>query len=185
MPPPDERRPEDPGSAPRPPHPPESHPPGTSRAGAAHPPGTRSRARPRAAAGRAAQQQATAALFLALLSLAGLLAIGNLTRGAVVAAFGLLASAAAGWYAAAALRQARRQGTALPHGCVAALIIAGASMTISVILLAGFAVFGKQVSAYSHCLSGANTLSAQHACSRDFAHSLSGVVSHLRQASRG
>ena len=130
------------------------------------------------------QQRASAALFLALLGLFGLLAISNISRGAAVAAFALLSGTLAAWYAATAIRRARRAATALPHGSVLALVIAGAGITVSVIVLAGFALFGKQLSAYSQCVSGANTLMAQQDCYSQLTHSLTATVP-LRSPSAG
>ena len=43
---------------------------------------------------------------------------------------------------------------------------------VSGVLLAGFALFGKQASAYSQCLSGANTIAAQQTCRTQFTRAI-------------
>ena len=48
------------------------------------------------------------------------------------------------WLAATAMRRARRRGTAGPRGSVVAIVIGGVGVLISAVLLAGFALFGKQ-----------------------------------------
>lgn len=131
-------------------------------------------------AARACQHRATAALFLAMLSLVGLLAINNFSRGVYVVAFALLAGVSAVWFAATAIGRARHHRTALPRGSVSALVIASIGMAISVLLLVGFAVLGKQLSAYSSCLTGANTLTAQQACRSQFTHAVTGALDGLR-----
>ena len=103
----------------------------------------------------------------------------------MVAGFALAAGALAVWFAATSIRRARRQHTALPRGSVIALVIAGIGMAISIVLLAGFAMFGKQVSAYSRCLSGANTIVAENTCHSQFMNSLTGTASGLRSGSHG
>jgi hypothetical protein len=117
-----------------------------------------------------------------MLSLFGLLAINNISRGVYVVAFALLAGVVAAWFAATAIRRARHQRTALPRGSVAALVIAGIGMAISIVGLVGFAVLGKQLSSYSHCLTGANTLTAQQACQSQFTHAVTGALNGLRSA---
>lgn len=188
MPPSDEPRPEErSGAALSSPPPPSDTQSAPAPAPAPSPAASPAPGRPpaRRAAGRADQQRATAALFLALLSLAGLLAFSNVSRGVYVVVFALAAGVLAAWFAGTAIGRARHQRTALPHGSVTALVIAGIGMAISLVLLAGFAVFGKQLSAYSQCLRGANTVSAQQACHSQFMHSVTGRLSGLRSGSRG
>lgn len=118
------------------------------------------------------QQRSVAALFLALLSLFGLLGLSNFQRGVYIVAFALVAGTMAVWLAATAMRRARRRGTAGPRGSVVAIVIGGVGVLISGVLLAGFALFGKQASTYSQCLSGANTVAAQQACRTQFTHAI-------------
>jgi predicted PurR-regulated permease PerM len=125
-------------------------------------------------AGRAdpLQQRSVAALFLALLSLFGLLGLSNFQRGVYIVTFALVAGTMAVWLAATAMRRARRRGTAGPRGSVVAIVIGGVGVLISGVLLAGFALFGKQASTYSQCLSGANTVAAQQTCRTQFTHAI-------------
>ena len=118
------------------------------------------------------QQRSVAALFLALLSLLGVLGLSNFQRGVYVVAFALVAGTMAVWLAATAMRRARNRGTAGPRGSVVAIVIGGVGVLVSAVLLAGFALFGKQASTYSQCLSGANTVAAQQTCRTQFTHAI-------------
>jgi hypothetical protein len=124
------------------------------------------------------RQRAVAALFLSLLSLFGLLALSNFQRGIYIVAFALVVGALGIWLAATALRRARRSGTAGPRGSVTAIVIGGIGVLLSAVLLAGFAVFGKQAAAYSQCLSGANTNAAQQACQTQFIRAVEHATTH-------
>ena len=130
---------------------------------------------PRAKARRADpvhQQRSVAALFLALLSLFGVLGLSNFQRGVYIVAFALVAGAMAVWLAATAIRRARRGGTAGPRGSVAAIAIGGIGVLVSGVLLAGFALFGRQASTFTRCLSGANTVAAQQTCRAQFTRAI-------------
>ena len=118
------------------------------------------------------QQRSVAALFLALLSLLGVLGLSNFQRGVYIVAFALVAGSMAVWLAATAMRRARRRGTAGPRGSVVAIVIGGVGVLVSAVLLAGFALFGKQASTYSQCLSGANTVAAQQTCRTQFTRAI-------------
>ncbi|MGO9220026.1 MAG: hypothetical protein ACLP5E_20015 [Streptosporangiaceae bacterium] len=118
------------------------------------------------------QQRSVAALFLALLSLFGVLGLSNFQRGVYIVAFALVAGAMAVWLAGTAIRRARRGGTAGPRGSGIALAIGMVGVLVSGVLLAGFALFGKQVSTYSQCLSGANTIVAQQTCRTQFTRAI-------------
>jgi hypothetical protein len=153
--------------APGKPSPPESSAAGTSPADTAAPQARRpGRAEP------LLQQRSVAALFLALLSLFGVLGLSNFQRGVYIVAFALVAGTMAVWLAATAMRRARRGGTAGPRGSVAAIVIGGLGVAISAVLLAGFALFGKQASTFSRCLSGANTVAAQQTCRIQFTRAI-------------
>ncbi len=130
------------------------------------------------------QQRATAALFMAMLSLFGLLAISNLNRGIDIVAFTLVAGVVAAWFGATAIGRARHHGTALPRGSITALVIAGIGIAISAILLAGFALLGRQLTAYSQCINSANTVTAQQACRSQFTHAVSGPLASLQTAAK-
>lgn len=132
----------------------------------------RVKAKPTGRADPAHQQRSVAALFLALLSLFGVLGLSNFQRGVFIVAFALVAGVMAIWLAGTAIRRARRGGTAGPRGSVVAISIGGVGVLISGILLAGFALFGQQASTFSQCLSGANTVVAQQACRTQFTRAI-------------
>jgi hypothetical protein len=133
----------------------------------------------------AAQRRAVAALLVALLSLTGLLALGDPQRGVYLVAYALLAGVVAMWLAVTSLARARRGGTARPHGSAAATAIAGIGILLSSILLLGFIVFGRQMSAYGQCLSEAGTTEAQQSCQQQFTHAVNREIASLRAAERG
>lgn len=133
---------------------------------------TQARAGRTGRADRAHQQRALAALLLSVLSLFGLLGVSNFQRGVYIVGFALLSGALAIWLAATALARTRRAGTAGPRGSVTAIVIGGIGVLLSGVLLLAFAVFGRQASTFSRCLSGANTIAAQQACQQQFVHSV-------------
>jgi hypothetical protein len=135
---------------------------------ARQPPLTPAGARPAGRADPVHQQRSVAALFLALLSLFGVLGLSNFQRGVYIVAFALVAGTMAVWLAGTAIRRARRGGTAGPRGSVVAISIGGVGVLISGLLLAGFALFGHQASTFTQCISGANTIAAQQACRTQF-----------------
>jgi hypothetical protein len=114
------------------------------------------------------QQRTVAAFFLAVLSLFGVLGLSNFQRGVYIVVFALAAGVMAIWLAGTAIRRSRRGGTAGPRGSVVAIAIGGAGVLVSSLLLAGFALLGHQASAFSQCLSGANTVAAQQTCQNQF-----------------
>jgi hypothetical protein len=114
------------------------------------------------------QQRTVAAFFLAVLSLFGVLGLSNFQRGVYIVLFALVAGAMAIWLAGTAIRRARRGGTTGPRGSVVVIVIGGAGVLLSSLLLAGFALLGHQASAFSQCLSGANTVAAQQRCQSQF-----------------
>jgi hypothetical protein len=163
---PPDRRPEQATPPPAAPSPDASCPDGAEQ------PLPRVRAKPARRADPAHQQRSVAALFLALLSLFGVLGLSNFQRGVFIVAFALVAGVMAIWLAGTAIRRARRGGTAGPRGSVVAIAIGGVGVLISGVLLAGFALFGQQASTFSQCLSGANTVVAQQACRTQFTRAI-------------
>jgi hypothetical protein len=124
------------------------------------------------------QQRALAGLFLALLSLFGLLGgLHNFQRGSYIAAFTLLAGVLAVWLAITSLVRARRGGTMSPRGSVTAIAIGTVGVLLSGFLLIMLAAFGPQAVRYSQCYSGANTLAAKQACRNQFIRAVEGVTS--------
>jgi len=145
--------------------PPAEAPPGLS---ARQQPLAQAKARPAGHADPAHQQRTVAAFFLAVLSLFGVLGLSNFQRGVYIVVFALAAGAMAIWLAGTAIRRARRGGTAGPRGSVVVIAIGGAGVLVSGLLLAGFVLLGHQASAFSQCLSGANTVAAQQTCQNQF-----------------
>jgi hypothetical protein len=133
----------------------------------------------------AAQRRAVAGLLVALLSLTGVLALGDPQRGIYLLGYALLAGVVALWLAVTSLARARRGRTARPHGSAAATAIAGIGILLSAILLLGFIVFGRQMSAYGQCLRDAGTTAAQQSCQVQFTHAVNREISSLRAAERG
>jgi hypothetical protein len=133
----------------------------------------------------AAQQRAVAGLLVALLSLTGVLALGDPQRGVYLVAYALLAGVVAMWLAVSSLARARRGRTARPHGSAAATVIACIGILLSSALLLAFIVLGRQMSMYGQCLSGAGTTTAQQSCQAQFTHAVNREISSLRAAERG
>jgi len=129
----------------------------------------------------ALRQRGLAALMLGLLSLLGLaLGLGNLHRGVYVAGLTLLFAVTAIWLGAGASRRARRSGTARPRGALSGVVLGGFGLAFSALWLLVLAVFWPQVSAYSNCMNGANTVAAQQACHTQFTNSVGGEISVLQ-----
>jgi len=129
----------------------------------------------------ALRQQALAAFTLGVLSLLGLaLGLGDLRRGVFVAVLTLLFAVTAVWLGVAVSRRARRGGTARPRGAVSGIVLGGFGLAISGLWLLVLAVFWPQLSAYSNCMAGANTVAAQQACHTQFTNSVGGEISVLQ-----
>ena len=146
-------------------------------------PAPRRKQPPAGAAGRAralpppepaVRHRALAALIVGLLSLAGLLGfnIEAQQRAILVVIYSLLAGATALWLALTAMRRARRSRTARPPGSVAAIVIAGVGIGLAAVMLMAFGLFGRQLSDYGRCLSGANTIAGSQSCYSRFSHAL-------------
>jgi hypothetical protein len=119
------------------------------------------------------QQRSFAALILALLSLLGLLmANENIRRGVVVLAVTLLIGGGALWLSTTSMSRAKKGGTARPRLSVLATVLATAGTGLSALALVGFALFWPQISQYSKCIAGANTVIAQTACNKQLSNSL-------------
>jgi hypothetical protein len=119
------------------------------------------------------QQRSFAALILALISLIGLLmANDNIRRGIVVLAVTLVIGGGSLWLSTTAMSRAKKAGTARPRGSVLATVLAIAGTGLSTLALLGFALFWPQISQYSNCIAGANTVIAQDACHKQLTNSL-------------
>ena len=140
------------------------------------PPGVRP---PRPPADPALQQRVWAALMLALISLFAMTMIGNVRRGVIVVGVAFIIAATALWLSTSAMSRARRGGTGRPRAAVFATVLGTAGLVFSGLALAVFAVLWPQLTQYSNCLSGANTLSAQQACQQQLNNSVGNEISVL------
>jgi hypothetical protein len=128
----------------------------------------------------ALQQRAVAALFLAMLSLVGLAGMSDLGRGIYVVLYALLAGTLALWLSLTAINRAQRARTARPRGSAVAAVIAALGVAVSVLMLAVFMVLGKQLTSYSRCLNGVNTIAAEQACQTHLTRAVSREIAVLR-----
>ena len=120
------------------------------------------------------------ALGLGVLSLVGLSLAGGMRRAVYVIIATLLLGAVSAWLGGTALSRARRGGTARPRGAIGGTILGILGLAFSAIMLIVFALFWNELSAYSSCLSGANTLTAQRACQHQFSQTISNELRSLR-----
>lgn len=134
---------------------------------------------PRPPAEPALQQRVWAALVLAVLSLIAMMLIGNVRRGVYVVAVALVVAAIALWLTLSAMSRARRGRTGRPRGAVLAVVLGAVGFVFSAFVLAGFAMFWPQLTQYSSCLNGANTVSAQQACQQQLDNSVGTEVGTL------
>jgi len=139
--------------------------------------------RPAGPPDKALQQRAWTALGLGALSLVGLALAGGMRRAVYVISATLLIGALAAWLGGTAMSRARRAGTARPRGALAGTILGILGLSFSTIMLIFFAVFWNELSAYSDCLSGANTLTAQQACHRQFSQTIGNDIRSLETGS--
>ena len=119
------------------------------------------------------RQRALTALLLGVLSLIGLmLGLGNLRRGIFVAVLALLFAATRGL----ARRDREQEGAARRHGPAALGGRRGgarrSASSFSALWLLVLAMFWPQLNAYYTCMSGANTVTAQQACHKQFTNSV-------------
>lgn len=140
------------------------------------PPGLRP---PRPPADPALQQRAWAALMLAVISLFGMMLIGNVRRGVYVFAVALVIAAIALWLSLSAMSRARRGGSGRPRGAVLAVVLGTAGVAFSTLALAAFVMFWPQLTQYANCLSGAITVSAQQACQQQLNNSVNSEIGVL------
>jgi len=118
-----------------------------------------------------------------MLSLLGLSLAGGLRRAVYVIAAAFVLGALAAWLGGTTMSRARRAGSAPPSGAVAGLILGILGLAFSAIALIVFAMFWKELSAYSNCLSGANTLTAQQVCQHQFSQTITNEIRSLQPAS--
>ena len=117
--------------------------------------------------------------MLAIISLFGMMMIGNVRRGVYVVAIAAVIAAIALRLSITAMSRARRGGSGRPRAAVLATILAAVGLAFSAFVLVGFAMFWPQLMQYSNCLSGANTVAAQQACKQQLNNSVSNQISIL------
>jgi ABC-type amino acid transport system permease subunit len=118
--------------------------------------------------------------MLAILSLITMMLMsGNVRRGVYVVVVALIVAVTGLWLAISATSRARRGGTGRPRGVVLATILGVVGFLFSAFVLAGFLMFWPQLTQYSNCLSGANTVSAQQACQQQLNNSVGNEISVL------
>jgi hypothetical protein len=148
------------------------------------PPAAPAPSRPPSPPDPALHHRSVAALFVAMLSLAGFLGLNfSNQRGILIVLYALLAGAIALWLGLSTIIRARRNRSARPFASVVATAIAGVGIGLSIAILVAFAVVGKQLSTYGQCLSGANTIAAQQSCYNQFSHGLTRQIALLGPAS--
>jgi hypothetical protein len=96
----------------------------------------------------------------------------------------LLIGAAGVWLGASATSRARRGRTYVPRGAVSGIILGGFGLALSVIMLAGFALLSSELSTYSNCMKGANTVSAQQSCQNQLTQAVRNKISQLQSGAR-
>jgi hypothetical protein len=127
------------------------------------------------------RQRALTAMLLGALSLIALtLGLGNLRRGIFVAVLALLFAAGAIWLGVTASKKARRSGTARPRWAVGGVVLGSLGLALSALWLLVLAVFWPQLNTYYNCMDGANTVTAQQACHKQFTDSVGSEISVLQ-----
>jgi ABC-type amino acid transport system permease subunit len=114
-----------------------------------------------------------------VISLFGMMMIGNVRRGVYVVGVSLIIAAIAVWLSTSAMSRAQRGGSGRPRGAMLAAVLGVAGLAFSAFVLAGFAIFWPQLSQYSDCMSGANTVAAQQACRQQLDNSVGTQLSIL------
>jgi hypothetical protein len=128
------------------------------------------------------RQRALTAMLLGLLSLIALmLGLGNLRRGIFVAVLALLFAGGAIWLGTSASKKARHSGTARPRWAVGGVVLGSIGLVFSALWLLVLAVFWPQLNTYYNCMGGANTVTAQQACHKQFTDSVGSEISLLQK----
>jgi hypothetical protein len=120
-----------------------------------------------------------AALILGILSLLSMMLIGNLQRGATVAAVALVVAVVALALAITAMSASKRAGTRRPRGAVAGVVLSVCGLLFSGCALGGFLIFGAQIDQYSNCMTSANTVAEQQACQTQLDNSITSRINVL------
>lgn len=130
-------------------------------------------ASPRPAADSTLQQRAWAAVLMTLIGLFGLTGTGdNIQRGVYVIIAVVVIMAVALWLAATSMTRARRIGSSRPRGAIFATVLGIIGVLLGGMILATCAVFWPQMTGFSQCVMGANTITAQNSCSQQLMNSV-------------
>jgi hypothetical protein len=117
----------------------------------------------------ALRQRAVAALILGVVSVLALLGVGsNVNRSIYLVIFALAVGIGACWFGLTAIRKARQSVSMRPRGAVAGIVLGVIGALLSVVVLLYIAASWSELMSYSHCMSEANTLSAQQACANEY-----------------
>jgi multisubunit Na+/H+ antiporter MnhB subunit len=125
------------------------------------------------------QQRSLAALVLAILSLLSMLLIGNLERGATVAAVALAVAAVALVLAITTMSATKQARTRRPRGALAGLVLSACGVLFSGCALGGFLIFSAQIDQYSNCMNGAITGTEQQACQTQLNNAITDRINAL------
>lgn len=135
---------------------------------------------PRIPADPALQQRSWAAVLLAILSLfAVMMMSSNVRRGVYVVGVALAVALIALWLAFSTMSRARRGSSVRPRGVVLAAVLGVVGCAFSGLLLISFVAYWPQLTQFSKCLSGANTVAAQQACQKQLTNSIGGGIGVL------
>jgi uncharacterized membrane protein len=127
----------------------------------------------------ALQQRAWAALTLSVLSLLAMTRISNIHRGVYVFGVALAVAVVSLALSFPAMSAAKRAGTRRPRGVIAAAVLGLIAVVFCGLALAGFLLFGSEVTQYANCMSGATTPAAQTACQNQLDNSVRNEIKLL------
>lgn len=115
-----------------------------------------------------------AAALMTLIGLFGLFGgyaasiVNSVQRGVYPIGAAIVIALVSVWLAATSITRARRLGSSRPRGAVFAIVVSVIAIILGALILAGFAELWPQMTQLSRCESGANTMTAQNACYRQF-----------------
>ena len=89
---------------------------------------------------------------------------GDIRRGVYVFVAAVVIMAVALWLAITSMSRARRIGSSRPRGAIFATVLGAIGVVIGGTVLTICALFWPQITRFSHCESGAGTLTAQQSC---------------------
>jgi hypothetical protein len=120
--------------------------------------------------------------MFSLFSVSDLIGLGDLRHSIILVVFSLLVGALALWLGVSAMTRSRRAAAGRPRGAVSAIVLGGIGILFSALLLITLTVLWQQLSAYSQCMQGAETLAARHVCQDQLTRSVNTETSNLRSS---